>query len=204
MDKAMQTAKQHLLKCDPHLAPIIQKVGDCPLRPHSRYYQELVESIISQQLSMKAAATITQRFVALFGGEFPAPQQILAKEHGQLRSAGLSNAKANYIRDLAQHIVDGQLLIDKLPALSNQEVINELTAVKGIGEWTAHMFLIFSLGRLDILPVGDLGLRAGVQKIYGLKSLPTPNEVTKLANKHKWHPYESVATWYVWQSLNNK
>lgn len=201
MNELMQTARQHLLARDPILAKVINKVGGCPLKPHTRYYQELVESIISQQLSIKAAATITKRFVDLFGGDFPTPQQILAKEHDQLRSAGLSNAKANYIRDLAAHIVEGKLAIEKLPGLSNEEVIKELVAVKGIGEWTAHMFLIFSLGRLDILPVGDLGFRVGAQKLYGLKDLPSPDNLKKLANKHGWHPYESVATWYIWQSL---
>lgn len=200
----MQTAKQHLLACDPYLVPIINIYGDCPLRPHSRYYQELVESIIGQQLSIKAAATITGRFVALFDGTFPSPKQIVATNHEALRAVGLSNAKANYVRDLAQHIIDGKLEISKLPNLTNGEVMKELIAVKGIGEWTAHMFLMFSLGRLDILPVGDLGLRAGVQKLYKLKTLPTPIEVTKLARRKKWHPYESVVTWYIWQSLNNK
>lgn len=199
----MQTAKRHLLKNDLVLARVIETVGDCPLKPHNRYYQELVESIISQQLSIKAAATITKRFLDLFEGRFPSPQQMLEKDHDTLRSAGLSNAKAVYIRDLALHIADGKLLVNRLPELSNDEVIRELVAVKGIGEWTAHMFLIFSLGRLDILPVGDLGLRVGVQKLYKLKEAPTPAEVTALANKHKWHPYESVATWYIWQSLNN-
>lgn len=204
MNKTLQTAQSHLLANDKILAAVIKKVGGCPLEPHSRYYQELVESIISQQLSIKAAATILKRFIDLFGGEFPSPEQIVAKEHEALRSAGLSNAKANYIRDLAVHIIDGRLQLDRLPSLSNEEIINELVAVKGIGEWTAHMFMIFSLGRLDILPVGDLGFKAGAQKLYKLKNLPTPDELKKIALKNKWHPYESVATWYVWQSLNQK
>lgn len=199
----MQTAKQHLLACDAQLASVIRAVGDCPLKPHSRYYQELVESIIGQQLSIKAAATIVKRFVALFDGVFPTPEQIVASEHDALRSAGLSNAKAIYVRDLAQHIIDGKLEISKLPSLSNEDAIKELVAVKGIGEWTAHMFLMFSLGRLDVLPVGDLGLRTGVQKLYKLKAIPSPAEATKLAGRKKWHPYESVATWYIWQSLDN-
>ena len=200
----MQTAKQYLLKNDPVLGKIINEIGDCPLKPHNRYYQELVEAIIGQQLSIKAAASIIKRFLELFNGDFPNPKQILAKDHQQLRSAGLSNAKANYIRDLAQHIETGELVVEKLPSLSNQEVIKELTAVKGIGEWTAHMFLIFSLGRLDVLPVGDLGLKIGVQKAYKLKGLPTPLEVSNLALRKHWHPYESVATWYIWQSLSQK
>lgn len=197
----MQMITDHLTKNDRVLAPVILKVGPYPIRPHSNYYQELVESIISQQLSIKAAATITKRFVDLFSGGFPSPQQIANTPIETLRSAGLSNAKANYVRDLAGHILSGQLDIEHLPKLSNQEVIRELVAVKGIGEWTAHMFLIFSLGRLDILPVGDLGFRAGLQKLYGLKDLPKPAEIEQLAKANNWHPYESAATWYVWQSL---
>jgi len=201
MVDTMQTAQQHLLKNDPILRPVILAVGDCPLKSHDRYYQELVESIIGQQLSIKAAATIAARFVDLFDGKFPSPQQILAESHERLRTAGLSNAKANYIRDLAQHIVDGKLAIEKLPSLSNDQVTSELVAVKGIGEWTAHMFLMFSLGRLDVLPVGDLGLKTGIQKLYKLKQLPTSVDITTIAKKYSWHPFESVASWYVWQSL---
>ncbi len=204
MDKSLQTAARHLMKVDPTLAILITKFGDYPVKPHSRYYQELVESIISQQLSIKAAATITKRFVDLFGGQFPSPAQILARDHDSLRSAGLSNAKANYVRDLAGHIASGELQIEKLPQLSNEEVIKELVAVKGIGEWTAHMFLIFSLGRLDVLPTGDLGLRSGIKRIYGLADMPSPTEVTKLAADKKWQPYESVATWYIWQGMGEK
>lgn len=201
MATAMQTAEEHLSAHDPHLAPLIKKFGPCPLKPHTRFYQELVESIISQQLSIKAATAITQRFVALFNDTFPLPEQILAKTHEELRSTGLSNAKANYVRDLAQHIVDGKLEVNKLPKLSNQQVIQELTAVKGIGEWTAHIFLIFSLGRRDILPVGDLGIRTGMQKLYKIKTLPSPLEMQAIAQKYAWQPFESIACWYIWKSL---
>ncbi len=191
------------LQRDPVLAPVIQHVGRYRVKPHNNYYQELVESIIGQQLSIKAAATITQRFVALFGDTFPSPEQILTKQVEDLRAAGLSNAKAKYVLDLAKHVQEGTLQVDKLPSLSNEEVIRELTAVKGIGEWTAHMFLLFSLGRLDVLPVGDLGFRIGLQKLYGFAALPTPAQIKELSEHNHWHPYESVATWYVWQSLNS-
>jgi DNA-3-methyladenine glycosylase II len=116
---------------------------------------------------------------------------------------GLSRNKAAYVLDLAKHVADGQLQLDRIAELPNDQIIKELVAVKGIGEWTAHMFLIFALGRLDVLPVGDLGIRSGIQKLYGYDHLPTPAEIIELAAKNNWHPYESVACWYVWQALDN-
>lgn len=199
----MQQAADHLSKHDPVLAPVIKQAGLCTIIPHSNYYWELVDSIISQQLSVKAASTIEGRFKALFPGDIPQPEQILATPHEKFREVGLSNAKANYVRDLAEHIVDGRLELEKLDAMSNQEIIAELTAVKGIGEWTAHMFLMFAMGRLDILAVGDLGIRAGIQQLYNFDHLPTPDEVTKTATKNNWHPYETVACWYIWHSKDN-
>jgi DNA-3-methyladenine glycosylase II len=200
----LSVAVTHLKKHDPVLAGIIGSAGLPTITPHTNYYWELIDSIISQQLSVKAARTIEGRFQALFDEEFPAPEAILAKSVEELRSAGLSGAKANYIRDLAEHILDGRLKFDRFDALSNEEIIKELTAVKGIGVWTAHMFLIFCMGRLDILPVGDLGIRSGIRVLYGFKDLPTPAEITELAEKNGWHPYESVASWYIWHSLDNK
>jgi DNA-3-methyladenine glycosylase II len=188
---------------DPLLAPVIAQHGPCTIRPHKNYYQELVESIVSQQLSTKAGAAIIKRFIELFGGTFPAPEAILDTSVEELRTAGLSGAKARYIRDLARHVVDGKVKFDHLDSLSNEEVIKELTAVKGIGEWTAHMFLMFCMGRLDILAYGDLGIRNGIQKLYGLKSLPERKDIEKIAKKYQWQPYESVACWYIWQSLDN-
>ncbi len=174
------------------------------MRPHHNYYQALVDSIISQQLSVKAAATIEKRFCALFGSnDFPPPEAILTKDIDELRSVGLSRGKATYVRDLAQHMVDGTLKFDHLDIKTNDEIIKELTAVKGIGEWTAHMFLMFCVGRLDVLPIGDLGIRNGIQKLYKLDHVPTPQEVTEFASKRAWHPYESIACWYIWHSLDN-
>lgn len=200
----MQTAATHLRAHDARLAPVIERVGPCTITPHTDYYRELVESIIGQQLSVKAAATIVKRFVELFGGTFPTPTQILKRDTGELRSVGLSAAKASYVLDLAQHIVDGKLQPDKLPALPNSEIIRELVAVKGIGEWTAHMFLISSLGRTDVLATGDLGVRTAMMRLYKLKVLPTPAEMQAIADEFAWHPYESVACWYLWQSLDNE
>jgi DNA-3-methyladenine glycosylase II len=152
-------AVAHLQAHDPILARVIAAYGPCKIEPHANYYQALVSSIIGQQLSVKAAASIRGRFEALFGGHVGTPAEILQTDPETLRSVGLSRPKTGYIQDLAKHIIEGKLLIDKLPELSNQEITKELVAVKGIGEWTAHMFMIFSLGRLDILPVGDLGIR---------------------------------------------
>ena len=199
----LRKAADHLSK-DETLAPIIKHAGLANITPHKNYYWELIDSIISQQLSVKAAATIERRFKELFDSEYPEPSEILAKSIEELRTVGLSGAKAKYIQDLAQHILDGKLEFDKFDAMSNEEVITELTAVKGIGEWTAHMFLMFCIGRLDILATGDLGIRNGVAKLYKLDHVPSPAEVTETAKQNSWHPYEAVACWYIWHSLDNK
>jgi len=196
-------AAHELAGRDAKLRPVIERAGICTIRPHGNYYQELVDAIISQQLSVHAARAIEARFRDLFGGEFPGPEQILTKDVETLRGLGFSRAKAAYVLDLAQHVADGRVKFDHLDALSNDEVVAELTAVKGIGTWTAHMFLMFCMGRSDVLPVGDLGIRNGIRKLYGFADAPTPDEITTLAAKNNWHPYESIASWYVWQSLDN-
>lgn len=196
-------AAAYLSKADVVLRPVIERVGLCTIRPNHDYYQELVDAIISQQLSVHAARSIEGRFRELFGGSFPAPKQILTTDVETLRGLGFSRAKASYVLDLAQHIVDGKVQFDHLDTLSNDEVITELTAVKGIGQWTAHMFLMFCMGRTDVLPVGDLGIRNGIRKLYGFEDAPTPEQITELAARNRWHPYESIASWYVWQSQDN-
>lgn len=202
-EATVEQAAEYLAAHDPVLVPVIKRAGLCTIRPHKNYYQELVDSIISQQLSIKAAATIFGRFKDLFGGDFPSPEEILSKDIEELRSVGLSRGKAMYVRDLAQHVVDGKVKFDHLDSLSNEEVIAELTAVKGIGEWTAHMFMMFCMGRMDVLAHGDLGIKNGIQKLYGLKKQPDAAGVQRIAKKNQWHPYESVACWYIWQSLDN-
>jgi DNA-3-methyladenine glycosylase II len=196
-------AAEHLQSADPVLRPVIERYGLCTIRPNNAYYQELVDAIISQQLSVHAARSIEGRFRELFGGMFPVPEQILELDIETLRGIGFSRAKANYVLDLAQHVVDGKVQFEYLDSLSNDEVIAELTAVKGIGNWTAHMFLMFCMGRTDILPIGDLGIRNGIRRLYNLEDAPTPDQVTELAAQNKWHPYESIASWYIWQSLDN-
>lgn len=199
----LQKAADHLSKHDPFLAPIIAATGLCTIEPHNRYFQRLVESIIGQQLSIKAASSIRKRFLDLFNGIFPLPQELLKKSVEELRGVGFSRAKVLYVQDLALHVLEGRLPFESFDQLRNEEIVKELTAVKGIGEWTAHMFMMFSMGRLDILPVGDLGIKNGIMKLYGLETAPTPEGIREIAVKFNWQPYETVASWYVWQSLNN-
>ena len=191
------------LSADPALLPLVKQYGLPTITPHENYYQELVESIISQQLSVKAAAAINQRFLALFGGTFPQPAAILSKDIEEYRSVGLSRQKASYIRDLAAKVTDGSVEFSTLDALTNDEITSELTSVKCVGVWTVHMFLIFCMGRLDVLPTGDLGIKNGIKKLYNLSETPTHDEMAMIAVRNHWHPYESVASWYVWRSLDN-
>lgn len=201
----LHQAADYLASADPILAPIIASAGLPTITPHKNYYQELVESIISQQLSVKAAATILRRFVELFpSGGFPPPDEILAKDIEVLRGVGLSRQKASYIQDLARRVIDNSVRFNHLDTLTNDEVVDELTQIKGVGVWTVHMFLLFCMGRLDVLPTGDLGIRNGIQKLYDLTDKPSPDVIEALAKSRGWHPYESVASWYIWHSLDNK
>lgn len=199
----MDEALVYLSKSDSVLANLIAMYPKPVLEKHANYYQELVDSIISQQLSVKAARAIEGRFKDLFGGDFPSPEQILTTDVETLRRVGFSRPKARYVLDLAQKIVDGEVRFDTIDNLTNDEIIAELTKVKGVGEWTVHMFLMFCMARLDVLPVGDLGIRNGVTKLYELDHVASPDDVTTVAQKNNWRPYESVASWYVWQSLEN-
>jgi DNA-3-methyladenine glycosylase II len=140
----------------------------------------------------------------MFGGKFPMPDQILTKNLDELRAIGFSYAKGKYVQDLAQRVLDGTVRFDTLDQLSNEEVVAELTVVKGIGEWTAHMFLMFCMGRSDVLPVGDLGIKNGIRQLYGFRDIPTAEQIREISVKHSWHPYESIASWYVWKSLDNE
>lgn len=199
----LQKAQQHLSRHDPKLAELIAIHGDCTLQPHGKYYYELFDSIVSQQLSVKAARSIMNRIQAHYGTEHPKPEKVIETDNDTLRALGLSYAKANYVKDLAQHVIDGRLDLEHIATLDDQEVIDQLVAVKGIGEWTAHMFMMFSLGRLNILAWGDLGIRNGTMKVYGLKKLPVKDDLIKLSKKYHWEPYQTVACWYLWKSLDN-
>ena len=186
---------------DAVLAGVIERVGPCTLTPHTNYFPALADSILGQQLSTKVARIIRDRFAALGTNGYPTPEEVQVFSDAQLRSIGLSGAKVKYVRDLAAHVTDGRLDLGHLPELTNEEIITEVTDVNGIGEWTAHMFLIFCLVRLDILPTGDLGIRKGIQVLYELKDLPIPLEIEKIAESHGWTGAETVASWYVWRSL---
>lgn len=195
-------AQAHLSRNDPVMAALITRYGDCAIEPHTDYYRELIDAIISQQLSVKAGRTIMTRFMALYGGATPTPKQIIDTDIEVLRSVGCSYAKVSYIRDLAQHLEDGRLNLHNLAALPDEEVITHLVAIKGIGTWSAHMFMIFCLGRSDILPTGDLGIRNAVAKLYGL-STTKPKDLLRVSRTNNWQPYQSIASWYLWRSLDN-
>jgi DNA-3-methyladenine glycosylase II len=165
-------------------------------------YGALLRSIVGQQLSTKAASTIYGRMLELFGGHPPTPKQLLAVDPDKIRAAGLSRPKISYLRDLAVHVQKGELELEHLDELPDEEVIEQLTAVKGIGEWSAHMFLMFHLGRPDVLPVGDQGIRRAVQVQYRLRKMPDPKRLEKIARP--WRPYRTLACLYLWSSLDNK
>jgi DNA-3-methyladenine glycosylase II len=196
-----RTAVRHLERADPVLASIIERVGPCRFaRPTTgSHLDALVRSIVSQQLSTSAAATIHSRLIALVGVPQPLPQHWLALNDPELRAAGLSRQKIAYVRDLARHVQDGALPMAELHEMEDDAVIEALTAVKGIGVWTAQMFLMFRLGRPDILPVLDLGIRNAMRRAYRLRNEPTAKRMHALAKP--WAPYRSVASWYLWQSL---
>jgi DNA-3-methyladenine glycosylase II len=180
----------------------MRRYGPCGLAQaqHTDPLRALIHAIISQQLSTRAAATIEGRFRALYGG-VPTPSQVAATPDAQLRAAGLSGQKVRYLRDLCRRVEDGSLPLTRLGVMSDDEVVAVLTEVKGIGRWTAEMFLMFRLHRPDVLPVDDLGIVKAVQRAYGLRKTPTPERLTRLGES--WRPYRSVACWYLWASLDN-
>lgn len=200
----LATACVHLSERDAKLRTVIEQVGPCKLRPSRKYFPDLVSNIIGQQLTGKAAQSICTKVKALYGGKFPEPQILLDTPDESLRAAGVSPQKLGYLRDLCQHVVEGKLNLRSVAKLSDDDITRALVAVKGIGEWTAHMFMMFSLGRLDILAVGDLGVRKGVQKVYGLSDLPQAHAITQIATRNRWSPYRSVACWYMWRALEQR
>ncbi|MEW6702108.1 MAG: DNA-3-methyladenine glycosylase [Bacteroidota bacterium] len=196
------SAIKHLDRHDKTLSTIIKKNGIINLTHHRKYFNLLLGAIIGQQLSMLAASSIQKRFMDFFKNN-PQPELILSTDDSALRALGLSNAKVKYVKDLSQKILAGEVKLKGLSKKSDEKIIAELTKVKGIGVWTAHMFLIFTLGRLDVLPVGDLGIRKSVMINYRLKKLPDEKKIRSIAKKNKWHPYASVASLYLWKSLDN-
>lgn len=180
---------------------LIARVGACGLRLLSdgAHFEHLTRAIVYQQLSGKAAATIYARVHALYGGRAPTPAELAATSAARLRRAGLSRQKLGYLKDLARRAATGRLALDALDALPDEAVIEALTAVRGVGTWTAQMFLMFRLGRLDVLPVLDLGIQKGMRHAYGLRRLPRPPQMERIATA--WRPYRSVACWYLWRAL---
>ena len=194
----MKEAILHLRRSDPILSEIIDRVGEYRIEFRDPDFGTLVKSIVYQQLSGRVASVIFGRLVAAAGGRVT-PESILKLRPSRMRALGLSNQKTAYIRDLARHTRGGTVAFEELLALSDAEVIERLTQVKGIGVWTVHMFLIFALRRIDILPTGDLGIRNAIRKAYNLAEMPTPAEMEALAQR--WRPYCTVASWYLWRSL---
>jgi len=197
----MRKALNHLRKSDPVIAEIIDKAGKYSIQYREPVFETLVRSIVYQQLNGKAALTIFTRFQEALRGEVT-PEAVLKMRLPKMRSVGLSAQKASYVRDLAHRTRAGEVNFEGLAELSDQEIIDQLTAVKGVGVWTVQMFLIFALRRPNVLPTGDLGVRAAMKKAYGLDELPKPAEMERLAQP--WHPYCSVASWYLWRSLDNQ
>jgi DNA-3-methyladenine glycosylase II len=195
-------ARRALMRRDPVIASLIRQHGECGLASaaHADPFHALLQAIIAQQLSAKAARTIGERLFAIFDGN-PTPADVSGVPDARLRAVGVSPQKLKYVRDLCTRILDGSLELETLASLPDDEVIVALTSVKGIGRWTAEMFLMFRLHRPDVLPVGDLGIVKAVQRAYRLRSVPSPERLARIGET--WRPYRSVACWYLWASLDN-
>ena len=192
----------HLKRADPRLAAVVRAVGPCRFAPRAEgsHFEALARAVVYQQLSGKAAGTIHGRFHAVYGGRAPEPRELLATADETLRAAGLSRQKIGYLRDLAARVDAGDVPLHAVDAMSDDEALAALTRVKGIGRWTAQIFLMFRLGRPDVLPELDLGVQKGVQRAYGLRALPSPKDVQRIAEP--WAPWRTVASWYLWRSLD--
>jgi DNA-3-methyladenine glycosylase II len=197
-------ARRHLMKIDPKLNLVIKRVGPCELHAFAPRdpFETLCMSIASQQLSTKAAATIFGRFCDLFPKRRPTPAGVMTLTDEEIRAVGFSRPKVSFIKDLAARVLDGRLDLRGLKKQPDDEVMKQLVAVKGIGRWTAEIFLMFRLGRPDILPADDLGLMNAAQRVYGLRKRPDPKRLRKMGEA--WRPYRSVAAWYLWQSLSDQ
>jgi DNA-3-methyladenine glycosylase II len=204
----LTAAQRKLAASDPVMADLVERLGPMSVDerrrrrgqpPRDDAYVALVRAVVGQQLSTKAARTIYERVVALFDEGVPDPEQLLAADEDDLRGAGLSGRKVEYLRDLATHVLNGELELDRLQELSDSDVIEEVTAVRGLGRWTAEMFLMFHLGRPDVISGGDLGIRRAIQIEYGLDEPPTPDEVIERAEA--WKPHRTLACIYLWESL---
>jgi DNA-3-methyladenine glycosylase II len=192
-------AVAHLRAADPRWHPILDRVGPCLLRPRRDHFGTLVRAIVGQQISAKAATSIDRRLRAL-AGDVHTPEGLLAAGVDQIRAAGLSGVKASYVINLAAAVHAGDVVLTHMNRFEDEQIIEMLTKVKGIGRWTAEMFLIFALGRPDVLPLGDLGIRVGLSRFHGLDSPPPPARLAELAEP--WRPYRSIAMWYLWRECD--
>ncbi|NND86061.1 MAG: DNA-3-methyladenine glycosylase 2 family protein [Nitrosopumilus sp.] len=189
-----------VLEKDPKMRKIISDVGQCKIRVIRNKYEALVEAIITQQISDAAGKVIAKRFRDLFG-KFPRPIDVINMSNSDLCSSGISRMKSEYIKDISDKIESKQLNFRQIEQKNDEDVISELTKIRGVGRWTAEMFLIFGLGRMDILPLGDLGLRRGIQTMYSMSEEPDDETILRIAKK--WVPYRTVATWYIWRGVKN-
>lgn len=196
----IERARRALRRRDPVLGAVVRRVGPCALRARGDPYASLHRAILYQQLAGAAAQAIERRVKSLFGGRVPRPAALLAADDVSLRSAGLSRQKLASLRDLARAFHEGELDARRLHRLEDDAVVEAVTRVRGVGEWTAHMLLMSSLGRPDVLPIGDYGVRKAVQALYGLEELPARRELEAIAEP--WRPWRSVASWYLWRSLD--
>lgn len=192
---------QYLCKVDGNLDKIIKTIGKYSIKLRNDPFQSLVESIIYQQLSSNAANAIYNRFLNHYGNKRVTPVEIINSPNNDLKKVGLSERKIIYLKDLASRIYDGRINLNDFTNMNDEEIIKQLINVKGIGQWTAEMFLIFCLGRQDILPITDLGIRKAIQRVYSLEELPKPNTMIEISKP--WRPYRSIASWYLWKSLSN-
>ena len=197
-DRELMRADKVLRRLMEERGPIDPEIDRRGSRPDP--WEALARAIVGQQLSTKAARSIWEKLIGQFDGKLPTPEQLLRKRRETLRKAGLSNAKVEFLRDLAERVKDGRLDLERLKELPDEDVVAQLIEVKGIGSWTAEMFLIFHLGRPDVVSVGDLGIRRAVQIAYGITDLPGPEELTKLAEE--WRPRRTLACLYLWRSLD--
>lgn len=193
-----EVARKHLMRVDPVLGRIVKDIGPTDLRRRGTPYQSLFRALLYQQLAGAAAATIERRLLALFGDKVPEPEVLLATEAEKLRSVGLSRQKASYMHSLAEHFARGAVSNRTLGRLSDEDVVEHVTQIKGIGRWTADMLLMFSLGRPDVLPVGDLGVQKAIEELYELDRLPDPKTMLEIGEP--WRPYRTIASWYLWRS----
>ncbi len=189
---------RHIQKQDPVLGRVVKSIGPIDFEMDDGHYEALVGAIIYQQLAGTAARAILDRFKKIYGGKIPEPEQYLSTPESKLRASGLSPQKVSYIRDLCERIVKGSLDLPSLTHLSDEEAVERLDEIRGVGRWTAEMFLLFVLGRKDVLPVDDLGVQKAVKRIYRLRKLPSKKKFERLAKN--WHPYCSIATMYLWRS----